>query len=261
MATPQEIIDKVVFGGLYKVKSGTWKMSPNGWMVNDQCYLWAVPIMDDKGNLWMQDTYQLPYPYSLNGKSKTDAAIDDVCSFGPGYNGWVVRRAIGDYYYRNQRKIESEDDLSHFELVADLHDYRGLKTGEDYRDYKSEDLIHGVKLYFEHGYSWNYGPVGVILVRKDAEKNSKCILNKAIDDVNAALKWPRGAYGMDIKNLTDALEKCAQDGNLDDKLHKKAYDALAMSEKLDEMNKEFNKFYDELKGINRNDDEHTNDCV
>ena len=261
MATPQEIIDKVVFGGLYKVKSGTWEMGPNGWMVNDQCYLWAVPIMDDKGNLWMQDTYQLPYPSSLNGKSKTDAAIDDVCSFGPGYSGWVVKRAIGNYYYQNQRKIESEDDLSRFEFVADLHDYRGLKTGEDYRDYKSEDLIHGVKLCFEHGYSWNYGPVGVILVRKDAEKNSKCVLNKAIDDVNAALKWPRGAYDGAILRLTDALEKCAQDGSLDDKLHKKAYDALALSEKLDEMSREFNKFFDELKEIKRNDDEHTNDYV
>ena len=260
MATPQEIIDKVVFGGLYKVKSHTWPRM-NQLFENDQCYLWAVPIMDDRGNLWMQDTYQLPYPSSLNGKSKTDAAIDDVCSFGPGYSGWVVKRAIADYYYKNQKQIYFEDDLNSFEFVADLHDYRGLKTGEDYRDYKSEDLIRGVKLYFEHGYSWDYGPVGVILVRKDAEKNSKCILNKAIDNVNAALKWPRGAYGMDIKNLTDALEKCAQDGSLDDKLHKKAYDALAMSEKLDEMSKELNKFYDELKGFNRNDGESVDDCV
>ena len=260
MATPQEIIDKVVFGGLYKVKSHTWPRM-NQLFENDQCYLWAVPIMDDKGNLWMQDTYQLPYPSSLNGKSKTDAAIDDVCSFGPGYNGWVVKRAIGDYYYKNQRKIESEDNLDRFEFVADLHDYRGLKTGEDYRDYKSEDLIRGVQLYFEHGYSWNYGPAGVILVRKGAEKNSKCILNKAIDDVNSALKWPRGAYGTYIENLTDAIEKCAQDGNLDDKLHKKAYDALAMSEKLDEMNKELNKFYNELKGIGSNNEKDVDNCV
>ena len=110
-------------------------------------------------------------------------------------------------------------------------------------------MIRGVKLYFEHGYSWNYGPVGVILVRKDAEKNSKCVLNKAIDDVNAALKWPRGAYDGAILRLTDALERCAQDGSLDDRLHKKAYDALAMSEKLDELNKEYNAFFDELKGI------------
>lgn len=260
MATPQEIIDKVVFGGLYKVKSHTWPRM-NQLFENNQCYLWAVPIMDDKGNLWMQDTYQLPYPSSLNGKSKTDAAIDDVCSFGPGYSGWVVKRAIGNYYYKNQRKIESEDDLDHFEFVADLHDYRGLKAGEDYRDYKSEDLIRGVKLYFEHGYSWNYGPVGVVLVRKDAEKNSKCILNKAIDDVNAALKWPRGAYNGAILRLTDALEKCVKDGDLDDKLYKKAYDALAMSDKLDEMNKEFNKFYDKLKGFNENDGESVDNCV
>lgn len=30
MQTPKEIIDKVVFGGLYKVKPGTWAMGPNG---------------------------------------------------------------------------------------------------------------------------------------------------------------------------------------------------------------------------------------
>lgn len=261
MATPQEIIDKVVFGGLYRVKSGTWKMDPCGWCVNDQCYLWAVPIMDDKGNLWMQDTYQLQSPFNLNGKSKTDAAIDEVCGFGPGYSGWVVKRAIADYYYKNQKQIYSEDDLNSFEFVADLHDYRGLKTGEDYRDYKSEDLIRGVQLYFEHGYSWNYGPVGVILVRKDAEKNSKCVLNKAIDDVINELKRPHGAYGWTISKLTDALEKCANDGSLDDKLHNQAYDALALSEKLDEMNKEYNKFFNKLKGINCNDKEDVDNCV
>lgn len=258
MPTPKEIIDKVVFGGLYEVKSGTWNSSGG---FNDQAYYLAVPVMDKDGNLWMQDTYQLPHPSSLNGKSKTDAAIDDVCSFGPGYSGWVVKRAIADYYYKNQKQIYFEDDLDRFELIADLHDYRGLKAGEDYRDYKSEDLIRGVQLYFEHGYSWDYGPVGVILVRKDAEKNSKCVLNKAIEDVNAALKWPRGAYRTDIENLTDALEKCAQDGNLDDKLHKKAYDALAMSEKLDEMNKELNEFYNKLKGIGSNNEEDVDDCV
>jgi methyl-accepting chemotaxis protein len=101
----------------------------------------------------------------------------------------------------------------------------------------------------------------VVLVRKDAEKNSKCILNKAIDDVNAALKWPRGAYNGAILRLTDALEKCVKDGDLDDKLYKKAYDALAMSDKLDEMNKEFNKFYDKLKGFNGNDGESVDNCM
>ena len=116
-------------------------------------------------------------------------------------------------------------------------------------------MICGVQLYFEHGYSWNYGPVGVILVRKDAEKNSKCVLNKAIEDVNAALKWPRGAYDGAISRLTDALEKCIKEEDLDDKLYKRAYDALVMNEKLNEMNKELNKFYDELKGFNGNERE------
>lgn len=249
MAAPQEVIDKVVFGGLYKVRGGVW--NSNGGL-NDQCYYWAVPIMDEDGNLWMQDTYQLPYPHGLNGRSNTDAAIDAVMKYGPGYNGWAVKRARGNYYYNNQRKIESEDDLRGFELVADLRDYRGLNTGEDYRDYKSSDLIHGVKLYFEHGYSWNYGPVGVILVRKDARKTPRCMLNRAIDDVMAELRTPHGAYGMAVSSLTKAIEMCAEDGSLDDKLHKKAYDALALSEKLDELNVEYNRFFDELKGIVRN---------
>lgn len=216
MATPQEIVDKVVFGGLYKVKSGTWEMAPCGWCVNDQCYLWAVPIMDDKGNLWMQDTYQLKPPFHLNGKSKTDAAIDDVCSFGPGYNGWVVKHARGNYYYKNQMEIMNDNDLDHFEFVADLHDYRGLKSGEDYLDYKNEDIISGVKLYNEHGYSWHYGAVGVKLVRKDARKNNMRILQNNIGKAYELIRYPQYAYGSRMEDIDDMFDKCCASGDMDE---------------------------------------------
>lgn len=243
MATPQELIDKVVFGGLYEVKSGTWERSPNGWIVNDQCYGWAVPIMDDNGNLWMQDTYQLPHPTHLNGKSKTDAAIEDVCNFGPGYNGWVVKKAIGDYCYKNQMKIESEDDLNHFKFIADLHDYRGLDIGEYYRDYQSEDLIHGVQLYFEHGYDWEYGPVGVTLIRKNAKKNSICTLNRVIDNAYSEFRWPRGCSNLSIHKIDEAVKACTEDGTLTDELSMKVSAVKILNGKLNDMLEEFESFY------------------
>ena len=48
------LIDKVIFGGVYRVPSGQWD--------NNQSNRMCVPVVDEKGNLWMQDTYQIQRP-------------------------------------------------------------------------------------------------------------------------------------------------------------------------------------------------------
>lgn len=250
MSTPRELIDKVVFGGLYSVKSGTWDNGINGWCANDQCYCLAVPVMDDKGNLWMQDTYQLDFPHYNKEKdgvdNNTDAAILRICGFGEGYNGWCVQRARANYYYNNQMKIMSESDLSHFELICDLHDYHWIGH-EDYRDYKPEDIIINCPLYFEHGYSWSRGrAAGGTLVRKDAKKNSVQMLERAISDALADFHWPRCSFKSNMNSVEVCKERCVNDGSITDELYKKVDIVNALNSKLNDMEKEFKELYDSL---------------
>ena len=233
MATPQTIINKVVFGGLYKVKAGTW----NGGCLNDQCYYLAVPVMNDDGNLWMQDTYQLDRPGMKDGENISDAAIRKICEFGDGYNGYCLKHAR-DYYYHNQRKIIDEDDLSRFHLICDLHDYRALEPWEDYREYNKEDIIHRAILFNGHGFNWDYGVMGTTLVRKNAEKNSACMLKKAIQDAYAGFEYPRDWFKID--EIDKAVKRCVEDGTLTDELSVKASAVKMLNGKLREMKNEIN---------------------
>lgn len=244
MSTPKEVIDKVVFGGLYKVKSGTWQTG-----YNDQCYCLAVPVMDDKGYLWMQDTYQIDSPWYSKEKNgvdnKTDAAILQICSFGEGYNGWCVKKARANYYYKNQMQIMSEYDLSHFELICDLHDYHWIGH-EDYRDYKPEDVIHDCPLYFEHGYSWNLGRAkGGILVRNGAKKDSARMLEAEIQDVYSWFHYPRGERT--TQRLDIAVQRCIEDGTMTEELIEKVRVVKALNDRLNEMSKEFAEFKKSIK--------------
>lgn len=242
MPTPKEIIDKVVFGGLYEVKSGTWNSSGG---FNDQAYYLAVPVMDKDGNLWMQDTYQLERPSMKGDKNITDAAIRQICSFGEGYSGWCVNHARFNYYYKNQKQIMDDDDLSHFELICDMHDYRGLEPWEDYRDYKAEDVVHRVILFNEHGFRWDYGTCGATLVRKDAEKDPVRMLERAIDNAYGDFHWPRGSFR--IKDVQDEWDRCIENGCMTDELSLKVCTVLDLNNLLNNMEREFNEAYDKLK--------------
>ena len=235
MATPQEIINKIVFGGLYKVKAGTW----NGGCLNDQCYCLAVPVMDSDGNLWMQDTYQLDRPFKDCGENISNAAIREICGFNEGYNGCCLKRAR-NYYYKNQRKIITENDLDGFDLICDLHDYRALEPWEDYREYKSKDIVRRAILFNEHGFNWDYGTMGATLVRKNADKDSVCMLNKAIEDAYSNFKWPNGWWN--IKEVDNAIKHCAEEGTLTDELSVKASAVKMLDGKLKELRAEFESF-------------------
>lgn len=242
MQTPKELIDKVVFGGLYEVKSGTW--NSNGGL-NDQTYYLAVPVMDENGNLWMQDTYQLERPSCKSGESVTDAAIRNICSFGEGYEGWCLKSARWNYYYKNQIMITSDYDLSKFELICDLHDYRGLEPWEEYRDYKPEDIVHNAILFQEHGFNWTYGTCGAILVRKNAEKDPVRMLERAIANAYEDFKWPHGSWR--INDVDEEVKRCIDDGSMTEELAKKVKVVHILDGKLKQMRTEFEELYNSLK--------------
>lgn len=247
MDTPQEVKDAIVPGGLYKVKLGVWPMGHNGLWTNDQAYNLAVPVHDENGDIWMQDTYQIKYYECKKGLSRTDSAIlymINLCS--EDYKGWVVRQAKGDFYFKNQKKLTSLSDLDGFILLGDLHDYRGLKSGEDERDYEKKDLLHHVKLYKEHGFSWTYGDIGVTLVRKNAVPNSALALKAKIRDVYNSFYYPDGASYLYLSYIDEYEEKCKSNGTLTDELKNELFVVRSLNEKLNEMRKEFNKYRTEL---------------
>ena len=198
----------------------------------------CVPVVDEKGNLWMQDTYQIQRPsMKPEEDTVTDSQIRVMINYGDGEHSWCLNRARGNYYYKNQAMITSEDELNRYELVADLRDYRGLKKGEDYRDYKDEDVIHGIKLFFEHGYSWTYGNIGVHLVRKGAKKSNVSLLKKYIQDLYYVMERP---YSSDFRAdyVYESL-KSVEDTEENHEVIAKAKCALVLHEKILEMRKEF----------------------
>lgn len=227
------LIDKVIFGGIYRVPSGQW--------ANDQSNRMCVPVVDEKGNLWMQDTYQIQRPsMKPEDESVTDAQIRVMISYGDGKHSWCLNRALGNYYYKNQTMITSESELDKYELIADLRDYRGLKKSEDYRDYKRNDVIGGIRLFFEHGYSWTYGNIGVYLVRKDAVKNNIALLEKHTQELHYDMNAP-SSFSFHVGYISNLLEKI-EDTEENHKAIVNAKYAIMLHEKLCEMKEEFEQF-------------------
>lgn len=229
------LIDKVIFGGLYKVPAGQWN--------NGQSNRLCVPVVDEKGKLWMQDTYQIQRPSLKEGEDNvTDAQINRMILYGDGEHSWCLKHARDNYYYKNQAMITSKNELARYELIADLRDYRNVKSGEDYRDYKDEDVLHGVKLFFEHGYSWTYGNIGVHMIRKDAVKNNVSLLKKHTNDLFGAMARP-DSFAYQEDNVSSALERVEDTEENHDVILKARY-AIMLSEKLRQMRTEFER-YDE----------------
>lgn len=249
MATPRHIIDKVTFGGIYKVDYGTW---PNG-SSNDQCYYIAVPVMDDVGNLWMQDTYQLDRPcYKSNKDNVTDLAIAMICEFGEGYSGWCVKHARFNFYYKNQMRVETDKDLSHFNLIADLHDYHWIGH-EDYRDYDENDILFNIPLFFEHGYSWNYGRAkGGVLIKNGAQKQCQKMFSRAVSDVMGRFVWPDYASDYFVEKVDKEAKRCEDSGVMTEEMKEKERYVKMLNDKLREMRSEFSSLYNDIFGNNIN---------
>ncbi len=197
------IYNNVCWGGYYRVKHHNWS--------NTQSYGTAVPILDSKSQIWMQDTYQLRRPNGVGRKDQTNNAIHRIIhEFPLGTCDYTLARVRSDYYYHNQEIIYSESMLfDRYELICDLNDYEYCDV--DYRYFDADDIIPGVRLYFEHGYDWNRGPVGVTLVKLFSSPKLLNEFDASISDTFASLRYPSGGYGY---TTLETLYKKLQDTNI-----------------------------------------------
>lgn len=231
-----DLKDKVVFGGLYRVLHNYWD--------NDQSYGLAVPIVDDKGNLYMQDTYQIQSPFVEQGETKFDACVRRMVEFGDGEHYGALNHTRYNFYHKNQAIITSKDGLNRYELIADLRNYHASR-GDEWKDYEPEDIIHGVKLYFEHGYSWDYGTVGITVIRKDAVKSSVRILEKDTQYLWQSMCRP-DSWNHRASAVQDDLES-VEDNDANHEFIVKAKFALTMHKKLKELQDEYDEYYKNTK--------------
>lgn len=168
-------INDIVPGDVFKVSCCTWPGT-----ANDQCYFIAIPCLRKDGTYWMQDTYELDNP--CYGENKYQRVCEDICKrfTDIAYGEYAVNSAICNYYYQNQKQLTNESlQDGTFTFWFNVNDYAPV-ADEERDDYRESDVIDGVKLFFEHGYLWHHGAVGVSLVRKNAVKSAARVLSNFI---------------------------------------------------------------------------------
>lgn len=216
MNLSKENIDKLIFGGIYKIDCDDLKQwCPNQVeRLNDQHYGIWIPVhsINKEGdeNYYMIDTYQMSRDsfngiYSSNRDERYKALLEGLerCSDGE-HGNWVAFKTY-DYFY--SAIIEITDTNFHiFKLIADLHDYK-LSNNDECRQYNTEDVLHHIKLYNEHNY-----PSGIVLVRKGAKVNYQNKIDAKICDIRRWIEQPKSASDYDIQELLK-IEKEAIDNN------------------------------------------------
>lgn len=231
-----ELLDAVVFGGLYEAPHGRWG--------HEQAYGLCIPVA--KGDeLHMLDTYQVDRPSMMGDETQTDAGIRQLTQFGKGYDGWALRHAKHNFYHNSQSRVRDLEDLENFKLLVDLTEYRGLKRGEDARLYRQEDIYERVKLFREHGYSWDYGSVGVTVVKKDAEVSLVRELEAALQDTHRSFRSPSPAYN--FSRLEEQVSFCEDAGILTDELEKQIDECSAIQALLTEQQQAFRDLLEKYK--------------
>ena len=160
--------EKIKYGSLYRENEKLKNFLPsyyNG--LNDQKYHLWIPIRiktDMLDTVYMIDTYQA-YPVYGN----YDEIIKKLKEYGePRDNSWYIKQT----YYYNAKVELNENTMQAFDFYIDLDDYRVLKRDEE-DVYKDEDIVKGIKLYFEHNY-----PNGLNLVKKNAKIDYEYKLGK-----------------------------------------------------------------------------------
>ena len=238
------IEDKVIWGGLYEVNHHRWDDKQIG---NDQIYYQAVPAMDKDGNVWMQDTHQLRSGSYKDG-SLTLGAMERIFNLkDPNKGHWAIYTSRGDWYHTGNEKIISEEMLDDYELICDLHEYRPLNKYEDYRDYDTQDVLHGIHLYQEHGYSWDHGDIGVTLIKNDAKP---ILYNKwiaSIADVNGHVRYPDG-FSLSFDNMVEYyLDLLKTETPINPRDQVKYENTLWLVDRLKEMRNEIDQYMEEHK--------------
>lgn len=192
----ESIKDKVVFGGLYRYNPSEY----------EQHYGWAVPVLaGDK--VFMQDTYQINRPAIKKDQSVYDACVEMINSFSDSERGKSVIW-YSDYNYASKaNEIITEGNLDKYTFVCDLNDYRELDRSEYKEWFDDNDVVNHVKLFFEHGYKWDLGSVGITIVKKDANPVPVLQLEEKIDSTRNSLTLPIPAYTDRIDDIKELKAK------------------------------------------------------
>ena len=200
--------DEVVFGGLYKYTPSDFLLS------YEQTYGQAIPCIGEDGNLYMLDTYQIERSSDRRGV-ETIQNIYNLFSKTqyPEIGQRYLSHSFAQYYHDGYVKIRDHSDLSNFEFVCSLNDYKKISSNSK-EDYNREDVITGVKLFFECGYEWRAGSVGWTLVRKSASINKiKSIMTKLQDAIDETDVCVRKKY-INTDNFYEDLQTCEDNGEI-----------------------------------------------
>lgn len=146
------------------------------------------------GVCYLVDTYHIESPsiakrFYETCDNWTDAYIAQrIAVIDEGKDeSYTIAHADLDYYYGGAVKVD-DDTIKYFELACDLRDMRLCDNPDDYR---SDDVVSHVMLWFEHGYRLH----GVTLVRRDATvDNDRKVLaacDHALNDCSIMTGWIR----------------------------------------------------------------------
>ena len=125
------------------------------------------------GQTWMIDTYHIScLNWPVGGK--TDKSIEGLISMNT-ISEWGLCKLKGDCYYNASVEL-TENTAKYFTEFCDLTEVEPLSYRKA-QYYNEEDIFYNVHLYFEHGYSFYSGDIGVTLIRKNAQENYERKLN------------------------------------------------------------------------------------
>ena len=161
-------------------------------VLDDQTQEQWLCFRNKDGVCYLVDTYHITTPsiakrFGDACDNRTDAYImQRIAAIDEGKDeSYAIAHADFDYYYGGSVKV-TESSLRYFELVCDLRDVRFCDNPKEYR---REDVISNVMLWFEHGYLTH----GVTLVRRDAaiDHNYKVLAacDNALNDCRIMIGW------------------------------------------------------------------------
>lgn len=178
MKLSKENYEKLVWGGLYVCNDRIEaSLETTRWGGGDQRYThWVPAYHQDKDEIYMVNLYQMSgcRDYDTMVKQFEDLKTDGRFAIGKCF----------DYYYHANALID-DYNFDRFKLVLDLHDYHPINERKSY-DYKVEDIVRNVRLYFEHAY-----PDGITLVRNGAQIDSWNKVEKATSELINWITEPR----------------------------------------------------------------------
>lgn len=162
--------------------------------MDDQTQEQWLCFKDKDGVCYLVDTYHIKIPsiskrfYETCGNRTDPYIAQRIAAIDEGKDeSYTIAHANFDYYYGGAVKVD-DYTIKCFELVCDLREMRLCDNPDDYR---SEDVVRHVMLWFEHGYRTH----GVALVRRDAtvDNDRKVIAacDNALNECRIMTGWVR----------------------------------------------------------------------